>query len=46
MDDGLGVGEALNETGISGKGLVARGERFTFTICTKVVGFRLGHAAL
>ena len=46
MDDGLGVGEALNETGISGNGLVARGERFTFTSCTKVAGFRLDHVAL
>ena len=46
MDDGLGVGEALNETGISGNGLVVRGECFTFTSRTKVAGFSLSHVAL
>ena len=29
-DDSLGVGEALNETGVSGKGLVTRGKHLVF----------------
>ncbi|XP_056018882.1 lysosomal alpha-mannosidase-like isoform X2 [Ostrea edulis] len=29
-DDNLGVGEALNETGADGKGLIARGKHFLF----------------